>query len=318
MEKDFFPIKSRADIAWLEASHLKRIPWVVHGFSTRVGPAAPKSSARRVVSPGLDLGTHSARQPVGVLENRRRFFSQLGVEDFPAASLKQVHSAEVWQVQRGPSGRMEYRIAGYRLPLGIGRAEHAGDALLTNQPGILLTVRAADCLPVLIADPKRRVIAAVHAGWRGSLKRIVEKTVGEMRRIFGCEPRELFAALGPSIRGCCYEVGMEVVDAFRGRFPQAEKFFRKSTQFTLAPPGISFLSMMPPGHARPAGSGLNLDLAAVALDQLENAGVRKSRVQVAEFCTACRTDLFFSYRKEGSAAGRMMGVIGLRAPSTSN
>ncbi|HLI29765.1 MAG TPA: laccase domain-containing protein, partial [Terriglobia bacterium] len=122
MEKDFFPIKSRAGIAWLEASYLKRSPWVVHGFSTRVGPAAPKSKARRAVSPGLDLGTHSARQPAGVLENRRRFFRQLGVEGFAAASLKQVHSAEVWQVQRGPSGQMEYRIAGYRFSHEIGGA----------------------------------------------------------------------------------------------------------------------------------------------------------------------------------------------------
>ncbi|MGH9357120.1 MAG: laccase domain-containing protein, partial [Terriglobia bacterium] len=116
----------------------------------------------------------------------------------------------------------------------------------------------------------------------------------------------------------CYEVGPEVVDAFRGRFARAETFFRKTAAAAPAPGGINFLSMTPPGHGRPAGSGLNLDLAAVALDQLKSAGVWKSRIGVANFCTACRTDLFFSYRKEGSAAGRMMGIIALRAPSISN
>lgn len=317
MGKDPFLLRSCAGITWFEASHLNRFPWLVHAFSTRVGTANPKDKTRYAAA-GLDLGTHSSRQPLAILENRRRFFSQVAVEGFALASLKQVHSAEVWHVQHGPAGELEYRAAGYPLPSGIHETEHAGDVLLTNEPGILLTIRTADCLPVLIADTQLRVIAAVHAGWRGSLKRVVEKTVGEMRRVFGCQSRDLFAVLGPSIRGCCYEVGPEVVDAFRGRFPRAEKFFRKSAQTACVPMGMSFLSMMPPGHGRPAGSGLSLDLVAVALEQLENAGVRKPHIQVANFCTACRTDLFFSYRKEGSATGRMMGVIGLRAPSTSN
>ncbi|MGH9358969.1 MAG: peptidoglycan editing factor PgeF [Candidatus Acidiferrales bacterium] len=290
----------------------------MHGFSTRIGLPEQKGKSRRAAPAGLDLGTHAARQPHTVLENRRKFFGELGAEDFAVASLQQIHSAEVWQVQSGPAGNLEYRAAGYRLPPDARRTEHAGDALLTSQPSILLTVRAADCLPVLLVDPKQRVIAAVHAGWRGLLRRVVEKTVGEMRRIFGCEPRNLFAALGPSIRGCCYEVGPEVVDAFRGRFPRAGRFFHKSTQLASAPQEIGFLSMMPPGHGPPAGSGLNLDLTGVAIDQLESAGLRKSRVQTADFCTACRNDLFFSYRKEGNSAGRMMAVIGLRAPSTNN
>lgn len=311
-------------MTWLEAPCLKRFPWLVHGFSTRLGLAGQNGKDDRRAAPaGLDLGTHGARQPRAILANRREFFVELGAGGFTVAALQQIHSAEIWQAQHGSAGTLEYRPAGYRLPPNARRREHAGDdhagdALLSSEAGILLTMRVADCLPVLLAGPRQRVIAAVHAGWRGSMRRVIEKTVGEMRRIFGCEPPSLFVVLGPSIRGCCYEVGEDVVDAFRGSFPRAERFFCKSEQPASSPAGASFLSTMPPGHGRPAGSGLNLDLVAVAFDQLESAGVPKSRIQVVGFCTACRNDLFFSYRREGSSAGRMMGVIGLRAPSTSN
>ncbi|MGH9355473.1 MAG: laccase domain-containing protein, partial [Terriglobia bacterium] len=200
-----FLLKSVAGVTWLEDSRLSGFPWIVHAFSTRWLAGKP----HRAAPTGLEAGARGASQAVVTRANHRPLFRQLAVQHFAAASLKQVHSAEIWQVQHGATGKLEYLPAGYLLPPGASRPEHAGDALLTNEPGILLTVRAADCLPVVIADPKRRVIACVHAGWRGLLKRIVEKSVGEMRRIYGCEPRDLLAALGPSIRSCCYEVGPE-------------------------------------------------------------------------------------------------------------
>jgi YfiH family protein len=189
---------------------------------------------------------------------------------------------------------------------------------VTAQPGILLGVRVADCLPVLLVDPRHRVVAAVHGGWRGLLRRVVEKTVGVMRALFGTDPADVRAVLGPSIRVCCYAVGQEVVEAYAGAFVGAEKFFRRP------PPGDSlralherypllFLSGDPPGRGRHAGPAAHLDLVRVAREQLRAAGVRRENVRVSEFCTACREDLFFSHRRDGARAGRMMAVIGIRA-----
>jgi hypothetical protein len=186
---------------------------------------------------------------------------------------------------------------------------------MTAESGILLTVRIADCLPVLLVDPKRRVVAAVHAGWRGALARVIEKAVGDMRRCFGSDPRQLLVALGPSIRVCCYEVGQEVVEAFHGQFARADEFFRRRSghpETTTDRHSTLFLSAFPPGHAPEQVPGAHLDLVAVALDQLTSAGVKHSNVLIANYCTACRTDLFFSYRKEGKRTGRQMAVVGIR------
>jgi YfiH family protein len=189
----------------------------------------------------------------------------------------------------------------------------SGDALLTDQPGILLSVQTADCLPILLVDPARRAVAAVHAGWRGLLQRIAEKAVGEMQRAFHSRPEELRAAIGPSIRACCYEVGQEVVEAYRGRFTRSEGYF------TAPPAGdaanasrypLLFLSARPPGQGPDGAAAARLDLVAVTRDQLQNVGLRSRYICVADFCTACRTDLFFSHRKEG-LTGRMMAVVGV-------
>ena len=192
----------------------------------------------------------------------------------------------------------------------------AGDALVTSQPGVLPSVCTADCLPVLLADVNLRVVAAVHAGWRGALARVIEKTVGEMRRIFGSAPENLVAALGPAIGRCCYEVGDEVVDAFRAQFIQCDSFFCRPQREREADDSRSRYSLLfhtqaPPGHRRERPS-LHLDLAAVADDQLIAAGLKASAIHHSHYCTACCADLFFSYRREGSQAGRMLAAIGVR------
>jgi hypothetical protein len=265
-------------------------------------------------SAGLNLGFTLGEPRARVRENRELFFQQLGAEHFALAALRQVHSASVYQVLRAISGELEYRFAGNRLPEQPGLAQPTGDALLTEEAGILLSVRTADCLPVLLVDPKHRAVAAVHAGWRGALGRLLEKAVGEMRRVHGSEPETLLAVLGPSIRACCYEVGEEVREAFQGRFPNADKFFRKVSE----PPAshrqkraLSFLIMQPPGHDSAYAPPLHLDLIAVARDQLLAAGLAPHHVAVVDFCTACRTDLFYSYRQEGIRTGRMLAVIGI-------
>jgi YfiH family protein len=305
VDRDDFRIVSRGRATWLECASLARWPWLVHAFSTRLlGP--------------------------------ERLFGQFGRDEFSLAGLRQTHSADVLRVSRRADGALEYRSPGCPTILGSSppvtshltrvcgpasrRADKgsmpAGDALLTDQPGILPSVRAADCMPILIADTRRRAIAAVHAGWRGALQRIVEKAVGEMRRAFDSDPADLVAAIGPSIRACCYEVGPEVVDAFRGRFRASEDFFQGRTADEAARVralgSLPFLSTRPPGPDPEDAPSVHLDLIAVARHELLTAGLRPSGIHIAPFCTACRTDLFYSFRKEGSPAGRMTAVIGIR------
>lgn len=300
--KSSFLIQRKNGLAWLIAPHFVQFPWLLHGFSTRIRGASKSS---------LDLGTARGRPTPGILRNRRAFLEALGASDFALASVHQIHSAEILRVTR--SGNLQYRPAA----LADGAVSPScGDALLTRDARALLSIRAADCLPLLIVDPKIRAIAAVHAGWRGLLARIVEKTAGEMRRAFGSNPKRLFAALGPCIGPCCYEVGEEVVDAFTGRFIRSRQYFCKIRDAGKRGfPGMPFLSMAPPGHAPAMGSGLALDLAAAAADQLRTAGLPASHIEACGLCTSCRNDLFFSYRKEGAAAGRMMAVIGIREAS---
>lgn len=310
MSQQSLNLKSRGTIKWLESPLLSELPWLVHAFSVRTQGA-------RLSMAGSKLGV--AAQESGTLAPayRRKFMHAIGASRFDLASLRQVHSAQVFHVRRGIPGGLAF------LPCGLPPRSQdvhnpAGDALLTDQAAILLSVRVADCLPVLIADKARRAVAAVHAGWRGGVQRIIEKSVGEMRRTFGCEPRDLVAALGPSIRACCYEVGEEVVDMYRGRFVNSESFFHEafpsdSCAAIREKYPLLFLSSAPPGHVHQSGPKRNLDLIAVARDQLLTAGLDPAKICVIEACTACRTDLFYSYRKEGSQAGRSLAVIGIRS-----
>jgi hypothetical protein len=136
-----------------------------------------------------------------------------------------------------------------------------------------------------------------------------------MRRAFGCDPQKLIAAAGPSIRACCYEVGEEVVAAFHGRFAGAERFFRPRRVRSRAAckrASLPLLGAAPPRKAPEHAPAVRLDLAAVARDQLASAGVEPGNILVADYCTACRTDLFFSHRREGARTGRQAAAIGIR------
>ena len=300
---------SRGGLTWIKHPLIGRYSWLVHAFSTRRGGVSRGPSA------GLNLGFTVGELHARVRENRESFFRQLGVEHFALASVRQVHSASVYQIWRTTSGELECRLCGDNQPEQPGVAQPEGDALLTGEAGILLSVRTADCLPVLLVDPKHRAVAAVHAGWRGVLGRLVEKAVGEMRRGYGSEPQSLLAVLGPSIRACCYEVGEDVLEAFQRGFPHADKFFRRvSRPLASRPkrPPPSLLGVRPPRDNPIPRPSIHLDLVAAAQNQLAAAGLAPAHVAVVDYCTACRTDLFYSYRREGDRTGRMLAVIGMR------
>jgi YfiH family protein len=265
---------------------------------------------------GLNLGYIQSDRRSSVEKNRKLFFRGIGAERFSLATLHQIHSDRIGQVLRAADEKLQYR------PSGGSRSEQPkislseGDALLTHEPGILLSVRSADCMPVLLVDPRQRAVAAVHAGWRGAVNGIIEKTVMEMGRLFTSRPRDLVAAVGPFIHSCCYEVGEELVETFRQNLPMAEKFFREaeSSKAGVATrrKTIGTFQAQPIGDEPRSAPTAYLDLGVVAHEQLRCAGVPPTHIHISKWCTSCHTDLFFSHRREGSQTGRMMAVIGIR------
>jgi polyphenol oxidase len=271
----------------LQVSAFSKIPWLVHGFSTRSGGVSATNNEKV-----LNLGAVEWDTRENVEENKRRFQAAVGASDLTSVSLHQIHSDVVRSFEAPPATQCK------------------GDALATNRAGLLLGVRTADCAPILVVDPKKRVVAAIHAGWRGTLQRIVTKTIGQMQMEFGCRPQDLLAAIGPTIGGCCYEVGTEVASAFAAKFENASEFFDE-LRTGDEPNPLQWLNMMPPGHQPPPNKVL-LDLKKANRFQLVEAGIREENIFVTELCTSCDVGHLFSYRKEGSASGRLMAVVGIR------
>jgi len=281
-------VKTIRGIRILQAPALVKLPWLVHGFSTRQGGVS-KLDGKRV----LNLGFTEWDARDNVKENRRRLQAAVGAQDFKLVSLLQFHSDAIMQFEVEPTEPAR------------------ADGSVTKSGGLLLAVQTADCVPILLVDPKNRAVAAVHAGWRGTLARIVEKAIGRMQMQFGSRAADLLAAIGPAIGGCCYEVGTEVAAAFSGQFSNAAEFFDE-LRTGDEPNPLQWLNMMPPGHQPPPKKVL-LDLPKANRLQLEAAGVPAANIFVSDLCTGCRRDLLFSYRKEGAQSGRMMAVIGIHA-----
>jgi hypothetical protein len=187
-----------------------------------------------------------------------------------------------------------------------------GDGLMTGQPGVLLGIQTADCIPVLVADRKNRAVAAFHAGWRGTLARIVENGVGRMRLEFGSKPEHLIASIGPGIGQCCYSVGDEVRQQFESQFAYAPELFREvyDSDPVREKYPMLFLTARAPGHSE-LGPAMHLDLVEANRRQLLAAGIKKGSIFVTGQCTGCNTDRFFSHRIEKGFTGRMMSVIGI-------
>lgn len=275
-----------------ESPALGKLGWLVHGFSTRPGGASVVNG-----KPALNLGFTEWDDRERVVANRRKFSSAIGSgKTAQLITMRQFHS-DVIHVSAEPSADSP-----------------KADALIARVPGLLLGVQTADCVPILLADTRRHAVAAIHAGWRGTLARIAVKTLGKMKMEFGTRPGDVVAALGPAIGSCCYEVGPEVTQAFAAQFPAAADWFEgpfEQLAHGEEPLWLPWLTMMPPGHVPPPPR-VQLDLRASNRQQLIDAGVPEKQISVSELCTACRTDLLFSYRREGAKTGRQMAVIGLK------
>ena len=280
-------LRNARGIQILELAPFKKYPWLVHGFSTRTGGYSVLASDLHA----LNLGFTDWDNRKTVLKNRQCFQSAISLSDLTLVALRQFHSSVVQFFAEAPGESSK------------------GDASFTNAPGLLLAVQTADCVPILLVDPKTRAVAAIHAGWRGTLARIAEKTVGEMRMRFGSNPADILAALGPAIGGCCYEVGTELVSEFTSQFADAKEYFDE-LRTGEEPNPLQWLNMMPPGHQPPPKS-VRLDLRKANRAQFLAAGLRRANIFVSDLCTSCRRDLFFSYRKEGEISGRLLSAVGL-------
>jgi hypothetical protein len=302
-------LRRRDGLQVLESPSLARIAWLTHGFSTRPGGAS-KMAANHGTAAGkkqsavekvLNLGFTEWDSRASVLENRAKFFAALGADKMRVAALRQIHSDIVHVV-----GAAEFP-QGEQAP--------KGDALITREPGVLLTIQTADCIPILLSDTKQRAVAAIHSGWRGTAQRIAEKTLGRMQMEFGTRPQDVVAALGPGIGGCCYEVGHEVVKEFAAKFSNAREWFTDPIDALENgdndPNWLPWLTMRPPGHAPPAPRA-HLDLIAANRAILAGAGIASKNITSSGFCTACCIELFFSYRREHTT-GRLMAAIGIRS-----
>jgi len=183
-----------------------------------------------------------------------------------SADLKQIHSDVIVRAETPASRFCE------------------GDALVTDRPGLWIRIRTADCLPVLLMDGRRRAVAAVHCGWRGTALELAALAVRRMGEEFGSDPADVRAAVGPGIAACCFEVGPEVAREFRGAFPERSDL---------------------EGRA-------NVDLAEAVARQLEGVGVRRDRIEASGLCTRCGGERFHSYRRDRERAGRMESGIRVR------
>ena len=285
--------------------------WLRHGFSTRAeGVSSIYDSGAGNGS--LNLGWTQQDDAANVAENRRRFMAEIAGGPAQAVTLRQFHSAMLRTVET------EDLAHPARLRTADGRAVLRGDGMMTDVPGVFLGIQTADCVPVLVADVRRRAVAAFHAGWRGTLARIVERGIGAMRLRYGSRPEDLVAAIGPSIGPCCYSVGEEVRFEFESQFAYARELFGEI--FDSDPVRdkypLLFLTARAPGHSN-IGPQIHLNLWQANRRQLLDAGIPARHITVIGECTACAGlgtvagRKYFSHRAESGFTGRMMAVIGV-------
>lgn len=273
-------------------------PWLWSGFSTRKGGVSHAYCAD--AAPGeLNLGFTAADSRHAVIRNRQLLAEAVtGDASTPLIALRQIHSNRLVHTVASDASRPHPQKA---------------DGHMTDEPGILLAIQTADCIPVLVADRKHRAVAAFHAGWRGTVQRTVESGIGRMRLAFGSRPQDLVAAIGPGIGLCCYAVGEEVLSAFESQFSYARELFREvydSDPVRKKYP-LLFLTQRAPGHSS-LGPSLHVDLVEANRRQLLAAGLKPSSIRIIGGCTQCHRELFFSHRGSHGHAGRMMAVIGIR------
>ena len=264
--------QTRQGVTFFSAGHIDAAGGAAHGFSTRLGGVSEGMWA------SLNLGVSRGDDPDHVRENYRRFFAAIGADGQKLAMTNQVHGGVVRTVTTADLHADPYDKVGYEA-----------DGLMTDLPGVALVVYSADCIPILFYDPARRVVAAVHAGWRGTAAGIAAAAVDRMKNVYGCRPEDILAAIGPGIGPDCFETHEDVPNAM-----------------------TSALSTAVLHHMKIKENGkFAVDLKAINAMRLEQAGLDRSHIAVSSLCTACNPDRFWSHRKQGTSRGSMAAAIQL-------
>lgn len=241
-----------------------------NGFSTRLGGVSLFPDG------DLNLAGFNEDAAENIYENRRRFLKAFDGE-YRLAMVWQVHGNDIKIIRTADD---------------IGDSEENADAVISNIDGVLAGAKTADCVPVLIGDTKTGAFAAIHAGWRGTVRSIAGKAVERMVAEYGSDPKDMVAAIGPAACGRNYEIGQDVINEFAENFEGSDKYFTPTSN----------------GHAL-------VDLHLANRDQLIGSGLSDDNIYTAPFCTMERIDLFFSYRvekKKNGKTGRLLSVIGRR------
>ena len=259
-------------ITYASSSILEAVDFISHGFLSRIGgiSKAPFSS--------LNFDMRDGDSAANIELNKIAAGKLFGFDASRLLTINQVHGNDVLIINK-PT-RDTFTLS-----------KTSADAIITNQCGIAIGVLTADCVPILLADPVKKIIGVVHAGWKGTAKGVVQKTVETMVKQFGSDKKALLAAIGPSIGSCCYKVD-EVV---------AKEFGGNEYLIPLYPP-------LKKGESK-GDFEWGLDLKRANFIQLLNMGILEKNISVENLCTSCRNDLFFSYRKDGKITGRQLNFI---------
>ena len=260
-------MKKAGKVHYLESSMLAAAGVAVHGFTTR------HEGVSRHPYNSLNLGANTFDSPHNVQGNRSILARAFGARSEHLVTVTQVHGTDLLVID---SPNPDYS---HFLKLEC-------DGLITNQPGIMIGVCVADCVPILLLDPVKKVAAALHAGWKGTAGEISMKGVEALVSMFDAKPEDILAAIGPGIGNCCYEVDSIVKEAFKKSGADWDLFARETA----------------PGK-------WGIDLAAANFSQLLAAGLPKANIETTPLCVSCEHDLFFSYRREGGETGRQLGFV---------
>lgn len=246
-------------------THFKKSPSLLHAVTTKSND----------LPYAFSLALHTGEEVENIVANRSKLSNLLhSYEPLHYIVANQTHSDNIKVIT-------QKETKGWKS---LSDAIEDCDALITDVKGVVLNILTADCVPILLYDKRKGVVAAVHAGWKGTKAQIVSKTVHKMKEVYGCDPKEIIAGIAPSIGRCCYEVGKDVAEHF---FDMPEGFTPKDEKYML-------------------------DLPFINKQQLLAAGIQEKNIEMSDTCTACEVERFFSYRKEQGCSGRFMSMIGMK------
>ena len=264
--------ETRQGVPVLQADGILEAGGAAHGFSTRLGGVSQGMWS------SLNLGVSRGDNPEHVRENYRRFFTAIGVDGKKLVTTNQVHGGKVRVVTAADWKEDPYEKVSYEA-----------DGLMTDTPGVVLLIFSADCIPVLLYDPVRRVAAAVHAGWRGTAAGIAATAVERMKEVYDCRPEDILAAVGPGIGPCCFETHEDVPNAMMAAVSSA---------------ALPYVKVLENGK-------FSLDLKGINARLLERAGLDASHIAVCQECTAGMAEKYWSHRRMGNNRGSMAAAIQL-------